>query len=272
VREIPAVFARSIPTDRNGQPIFSQGSTVVDDTTPFAERWGGWYVTGSHGPVRHRGNLFSREADGRLAVDLDHGDNRSDLPALAGAARYLAPTSDIVALMVFEHQCAVQNALVRAAFQCRRMLRYQQNLQRDLKETVTEAPTYDSAKRVFDSCAQDVLDRLLLKDEAVLPEGGVAGSHEFAEAYGRNAPRTKDGRSLKDLDLKKRLFRWRCSPLIYSPSFRELPAHLKQRILARLRRVLEAPDPEPRYAYLGNEERAGIRAILEETLPAASRF
>ncbi len=267
VREIPAVFVRSIPTDRSGQPIFSQGSTVVDDSTPVAERWGGWYVTGTHGTTRHRGNLFSREAEGRLAVDLDHGGNRKDLPAVAGGSRYPAQTSDIVALMVFEHQCAMQNALTRAAFQCRRMLSYQQNLQRDLKETVTEGPTYDSARRVFDSCAQDVLDHLLLKDEAALPEGGIAGSPEFAEAYRRSAPSTKDGRSLKDLDLQQRLFRVRCSPLIYSRTFRDLPKHLGSRIGARLRAVLDDPAKEPRYAYLTAGERTAIRGILAETLP-----
>ena len=271
VREIPAVFARSIPTDRSGQPVYSQGSTVVDDSTPVAERWGGWYVTGLHGMTPHRGNLFSREAEGRLAVDLDLGRNREDLPAIAGGSRYPVQTSDIVALMVFEHQCAMQNALTRAAFQCRRMLRYQQNLQRDLKETVTDGPTYDSVRRVFDSCAQDILDHLLFKDEAALPESGISGRPEFVEVYRQSAPRTKDGRALKDLDLGQRLFRVRCSPLIYTRTFRDLPVHLNSRINIRLRSLLDEPAKEPRYAYLTAEERTAIRGILSETLPEVLR-
>lgn len=270
VRDIPAVFARSLATDRSGQPVYSQGSIVVEDSTPFAERWGGWYVTGTGGTTRHRGNLLSREQDGRLVVDTDYTSNLARLPAGVGAKRYLLPTSSVAALLVFEHQCAMQNALTRAAFQCRQILRYQQNLQRDLKETVTDEPTYDSAKRVCDSSAQDVLDHLLFREEAVLPVGAVADGREFAAAYGREAIKSKAGHSLKELDLKTRVFRLRCSPLIQSASFRELPLPLKRRILARLDRVLNDAATEPRYAYLGAEERVAIRDLLAETLPGFS--
>ena len=270
VRDVPAVFSRSIATGRDGQPIYRLGSTVVDDTTPFDERWGGWFVTGA-GTAKHRGNVFGREEDGRLVADVDFGGRRTELPASAGPDRFPVPTSDVVALLVFEHQCAMQNALVHAAFQCRRILQYQQNLQRDLKEIVTDSPTYESARRVFDAAAQDVLDRLLFKDEAALPPDAVKVRSAFAQSYATNAPRSKDGHSLKELDLKQRIYRLRCSPLIGSASFQALPAPLRQRIGSRLRRVLETPETEPRYAYLGSEERAGIREVLEETLPAVLR-
>ena len=29
---------------------------VTTDETPIEERWGGWYVTGRHGTLRHMGN------------------------------------------------------------------------------------------------------------------------------------------------------------------------------------------------------------------------
>ncbi len=267
VREIPAVFVRSVATERNGQPIFSQGSTIVDDTTPFADRWAGWYVTGSGGSVRHRGNLLSRERDGALVVEVDHGSNRAGLPEGVDASRFLAPGSDVVALMVMEHQCGTQNILTRAAHQCRRILQYQQNLQRDLKETVIESPSYDSACRVYDSCAQEVLDRLLFHESAPLPEGALAGEHRFAVDYAAAGARTRAGQSLSDLDLKRRLYRSRCSPMIHSDSFRQLPQHLRERILTRLHRVLEQPESEPRYGYLTSEERQRIAGILSETVP-----
>lgn len=267
VRDIPAVFTRSIATERSGQPIYSQGSTVVDDATPFAERWGGWFVTGTGG-AKHRGNVLGREDDGRLVTDLDYGGSRAELPLAAGPQRFPVPTSDVAALLVFEHQCTMQNALTRAAFQCRRILHYQQNLQRDLKETVTEQPTYDSAKRVFDASAQDVLDILLFKDEAVLPAGAIGRRGAFPDVYEQRGRRTRDGHSLRELDLKAHVFRLRCSPLIDSASFQALPLPLKQRLAARLRRVLESPETEPRYAYLTAGERAGIRTVLVETLPA----
>lgn len=271
VREIPAVFVRSVATDRQGQPIFSQGSLVVDDTTAFSDRWAGWYVTGSGGGVRHRGNLLSRERDGALAVELDHGAHRSDLPDGIDSGRYLAKGSDVVALMVLEHQCGMQNILTRAAHQCRRILQYQHNLQRDLKEPVTEGPTYDSARRVYDSCAQEVLDRLLFLDAASLPEGALAGEHPFARDYLRAGVKTGDGKSLSELDLGRRLFRLRCSPLIHSDTFRQLPEHLRTRILERLHRILEHPSEEPRYAHLDASERREIAEILTATVPGYSR-
>jgi hypothetical protein len=267
VRDVPAVFSRSIATARSGQPIYSLGSTVVDDATPFAERWGGWFVTGT-GPVKHRGNVLGREQDGRLVSDLDFGGSLAELPASAGPQRFPVPTSDVVALLVFEHQCSMQNVLTRAALQCRRILQYQQNLQSDLKEPITDVPTYDSARRVFDAAAQDVLDHLLFLEEAPLPPGAVPVRGAFASLYEAGGPHTKDGRSLRELDLKQRVFRRRCSPLIGSDYFQKLPVPLQQRVAARLRRVLEAPETEPRYAYLAAEERTAIRAVLTETLPA----
>lgn len=271
VREIPAVFVRSVATDRAGQPIFSQGSMVVDDTTAFSDRWAGWYVTGSGGPVRHRGNLLSRERDGALTIELDHGSNRTALPDSVDATRYLSKGSDVVALMVLEHQCGTQNILTRAAHQCRRILQYQQNLQRDLKESVTEGPTYDSARRVFDSCAQEVLDRLLFREAASLPEGALAGEHPFASDYTRLGVHTKNGTSLSELDLRQRLYKYRCSPLIHSESFRQLPSPLRERILTRLRTILEKPAEEPRYAHLEAGERRAIADILTETVPGYAR-
>jgi hypothetical protein len=271
VREIPAVFVRSVATERNGQPIFSQGSTVVDDTTPFSDRWAGWYVTGSGGSVRHRGNLLSRERNGGLVVEVDHGANRTALPEGVDSSRFLAAGSDVVALMVMEHQCGTQNILTRAGHQCRRILQYQQNLQRDLKETVQEEPAYDSAKRVYDSCAQEVLDRMLFRDAAALPEGAIAGRLAFATDYAGAGVRTKAGHSLSDLDLKQRLYTTRCSPMIHSDCFRKLPQHLRERILERLHRVVEQPESEPRYAYLETAERQRLGEILTETVPGFAR-
>jgi hypothetical protein len=147
------------------------------------------------------------------------------------------------------------------------MLAYQQNLQTDLKEKVTLEPSYDSVKRVFDSAAQDVVDYLLYKDEAVLPEDGVKGDSGFQEAYERQGIHTKDGRSLRELRLDRYLFKYRCSHLIYSQQFLALPAPLKQRIYTRLAKALDENNPESRYDYLSKQERLSITEILRETHP-----
>ncbi len=264
---IPSVLVRSVFPGREGHPVMSRGSTVVGTTTPFADRWGGWYITGSHGEGRHRGNVTVDERDDSTELDSEAGANLEDLSALFDTKPYPAPTSDLVALMVLEHQTFTQNALTKAHHAALRALHRQQSLQRELGEPVLAEPT-GTARRIIDNAAQQVLDALLFKDEAALPEGGIDGDPAFQEQFTQNAPRNADDRSLKDFQLLNRMFKHRCSYMIYSITFQNLQPHLKQTVLAKLAAVLagHAEDPE-RYAYLGESERRHIQGILTDTLP-----
>lgn len=267
VRDVPGVFFRSVFVDDTGEPLLRHGTLVVDDETPFEQRWGGWYVTGYKGRESHRGNVLSTERDNALQF-TPSAQRPDELSAFFTVADYLRPTSDVVALLVCEHQMAMQNSLTRAGFVARKMIAYQHGLQKTFKETVTDEPAYDSVKSVFASAAQDVLDHLLFRRAAPLPEG-VVGVREFRESFAHAAPRSSRGHALKDLQLKDRIFAQRCSYLIYSESFRALPATLRDRILDRLKLVLESSDPKDRYAYLPADEKARIREILLETHPEA---
>ncbi len=267
VRDVPGVFIRSVFPSASGEPLLRFGTTVVDDQTPFSDRWGGWYVTGYHGTAPHRGNAFASEAADQL-VFAPAAERPDELSAFFDPGAYLAPTSDVVALLVIEHQTAMQNVLTRAAFATRRMIDYQRSLQRHFKEPESDEPVYDSVKSVFNGAVQDVVDRLLFRHEAVLPEG-VAGHAAFRAAFGAGAPRTADGKSLRDFELRGRIFTHRCSYLIYSEMFALLPEPLKVRIFARLQSALASRDPQDRYAYLPAEEKERIRAILLETHPEA---
>ncbi len=266
VRGIPGVFVRSVFTDAAGEPLLRFGSEVVDFRTPFTNRWAGWYVTGKHGTALHRGNVLAQDKKGELVVDLKRGANVADLSPFFETKAYLTSGSDIVALLVFEHQLAMQNTLTRASQDCRRMLAYQKNLQHDLKEPVTGELTYDSVKRVFEGAAKDVVDDLLFKEEARLPQG-LEGSAAFQSAFQTGTPRDREGRSLKDFHLQGHLFQNRCSYLIYSESFLNLPAALKRKVYGRLVHALHPTNPDPQYAYLGGEERARISSILQQTHP-----
>ena len=144
------------------------------------------------------------------------------------------------------------------------MLAYQKNLQHDLKEPVTEELTYDSVKRVFEGAAKDVVNDLLYKDEAHLPQG-LEGAPVFQSAFQTGTPRDRDGHSLKDFHLRGHLFQNRCSYLIYSESFLALPEALKRKVYSRLGQALHPTNPDPQYAYLGEEERARITSILQQT-------
>ncbi len=263
VRDIPGLLARSIVPDATGEPLLRHGTELVDDETPFERRWGGWYVTGYTGRANHRGNALASERGDELVFPLSD-ERPTELAGRFDTSRYLAATSDVVALLVLEHQMAMQNALTRAGQSCRRMLDYQHSLQKTFREPETDEPAYDSVKSVFAGAIDDVVDRLLFRGAAPLP-AGVTGA-AFPKAFGRDAPRSRAGRALKDLQLHERLFANRCSFLIYSESFAALPAPLKAGVLDRLAAVLrDDVDPRGRYAYLERDEKRRIFEILRET-------
>jgi len=262
---VPGVMVRSVFPSAEGHPITSQGSTVVDTTTPFGNRWGGWYVTGKHGALLHRGNVIATEkADNTCDMPIEKGANMTELTTLFNTAPYPRKKSDIVALMVLEHQTSVQNILTKANHTSLRAMFMQTSLQKELGEVVLHEPT-GTARRIIDHSAYDVIEALFFKDEASLPEGGIEGDEGFQEAFGKRARRTADGRSLKDFQLLSRLFKYRCSFMVHSLTFRHLTAPLKQTVIARMNEVLAGRDRSGQYDYLGASEREHILRILQET-------
>lgn len=267
--EVPGVIVRSVYPGPEGHPIMSQGSTVVDTTTPFSDRWGGWYVTGRHGSVLHRGNVTATEKnDQTINIDFKAGANITNLAKFFDVTPYKRKQSDIVALMVLEHQTSVQNILTKANQASLRAMHMQTSLQRELGETVMSEPT-GTARRIIDHSAEDVIEALLFKDEAALPEGGIEGDPAFQTAFTKRAPQSSDGRSLKDFQLLHRLFKYRCSYMVYSLTFQHLTAPLKQTVLSRLWNILDGKDTTGHFDYLTTTERSHIRRILAETLPGA---
>jgi len=269
--EVPGVIVRSVFPGAEGHPIMSQGSTVVDTTTPFSDRWGGWYVTGKHGSELHRGNVTATEnADNTCDMPIERGANITDLTSFFDTSPYKRKKSDIVALMVLEHQTSVQNVLTKANHTAMRAMHMQTSLQKELGEPVQNEPV-GTARRIIDHMAEDVIEALLFKDEAALPQGGIEGEEDFQTAFTARAPKSADGRSLKDFQLHTRLFKHRCSFMIHSLTFRHLTPTLKTTVIKMLGDVLMGKDKGGTFDYLGASERKHILAILQDTgvLPKA---
>lgn len=258
---VPGVFIRSVPTGANGSPRFHLGSRVVTHSTPLEERWGGYYVTGGPAALTHLGNAFTGPEDKQPALGL----TKDDLSSFFDVSKYPATTSDIVALMVMEHQATVLTALTKADFQCRQRHAQQLALQREMGEAENPAPN-ELTLRVWQNAAQDVLDALLFKDEAPLPEDGIIGGDAFREAFARRA-RPLNGKSLRDFQLVSRLFKYRCSYLIESEAFASLFPPVRELVLARLRALMTASKPEARYGYLRPSEREVIHQLLTAHVP-----
>jgi hypothetical protein len=265
---VPGHLVRSVYPSRDGQPHFGLGTITTDHTTPFEKRFGGWYVTGTHGEMRHLGNAIAND-NRKDPIDSGPGANLASLSRLFRTAKYLQPTSDLVALMVLEHQSQMHNLITRASFETRRAKHHDAVMNAALKRP--DDYISESTGRRIASAAEKLVEYLLFKNEFRLTSS-VAGVSEFADEFSSIGPRDSNGRSLRDFDLQTRMFRYPCSFLIYSDAFDSLPAPMLDAVYSRLAKVLnssiEAVEEPDTFAHLSHSDRAAIGQILAETKPA----
>lgn len=255
---VPGVLVRSVFADSKGQPLLSLGSFQIDHGSPLRERWGGYYVTG-RSSLPHLGNRTFEETSDRAFPDKP-----AELTSVEGridTSRYIRTTSDIVALMVLEHQCQMHNALAAASVNYRRMRWLQQSIH------PAADPDEESAGRYADEAAARITSLLLFENEAELGEDGIEGDSAFQDAFVRRFPKTKDGRSLADFQLYDRLFKHRCSYMIYSLAFRALPERIRVAVIRQLHDILTSEPSPMNHPALKSSARRRIASILVETMP-----
>jgi hypothetical protein len=244
-----AMVVASVIPDVHGVPVYTSAFIdTIDHRTPLERRWGGWYVTGTHGSVEHLGNAVAPDAEKPL--DLEH-ENTQNVTSLAGridVSKYLTGTSDIVALMTLEHQVGATNRLGAVGVQYRQAER---------------TGAADPLKAV-DASIRDLADYLLFVGEAPLGEP-VKGVSAYTQTFAQRGPRDAHGRSLREFDLRTRLFRYRLSFMIYSELFDKLPTPVRQSVYQRLYDVLSGQEKSEKYASLTPDERAAILEIVRDT-------
>ena len=211
---VPGLFISSVFPSASGMPDSDRQSAIITDhRTKFAERWGGWYVTGLSGEQRHRGNAIAPNPAEPKQLETYGTTNLSDLLRKVDTTGYLTPLSDMIALMTFEHQTQMVNLFTRLNWEAR----------------ITGKLTPQLESRIA-----DVTDYMLFWGEEPLKEP-VEGVSTFTRTFPQQGPRDRKGRSLRDFDLKTRLFRYPLSYMIYSPSFDALPDWVRSRIYARIK-------------------------------------
>ena len=240
---VPGLYVGSVVPGPSGAPLRDDTAIITDHTSAFADRWGGWYVTARRGEQPDRANaVASNPADPSSLVR----DSRPNLPSLIGLVdlrAYLAPTSDIVALMVFEHQTQMTNLITRVAWQARIAGPGSAALAADL---------------------DDLVAYMLFTHEARLAEP-IEGVSTFTRTFASRGPADARGRSLRDLDLTTRLFRYPLSYLIGGAAFAALPADVREAILRRLHAALTSAEAGPA-AHLTPADRRAIVEIAAATV------
>lgn len=252
---VPGVLVRSVHVGEDSFPIFRHGTETVDDRTPLERRWGGWYVTGGEG-VLHLGNQLASKVKGLVPMAVTIDTVGEDVPP----GRYLRDTSSAVALMVLEHQCRVHNVITEAKMRFRRSAHVEDLLQ---EGELGGSPSRILQDRVRVASAK-IVDALLFKGEAPLPGEGLGVKGEFAQEFQDRGPKIGKRKSLRRLRMYERMFRYRCSYMIYSRAFDTLPKVLKEAVFVKLRAAVSEEGLEG-YDYLTAREKRAISQLLSVT-------
>jgi hypothetical protein len=250
---VPRFLTGSGYTGTGGVLVAHEGWILVTDRTPLKSRWGGWYVTGRHGDQMHLGNVVIRSYSDFERLDELRIGNLDTLDGRFDTSRYLTSKSDIVALLVFEHQTNMQNAITRVNYDARNLL-----LAREQGDAV-------AAQAKFDESVEELVRRATFAG-AIEYTSKIEGDPKFVQQFMRRAVRDPAGRSLRDLDLERRLFRYPLSYVLQSEAFAALPTIAKEAVYARLAQVLRGEGGEE-YAHLSAVDLAAVREIATATMP-----
>src|ERR1700721_2589658 len=104
------------------------------------------------------------------------------------------------------------------------------------------------------------------------PKQPVKGVSTFTKTFAERGPRDAKGRSLRDFDLQKRLFRYPLSYLIYSAAFDGLPDVARDRVYQRLYDVLTGKDSGKTFAGISSADRQAVLEIVRTTKPGLPKY
>lgn len=263
-KEVPGPLVRSFFTSYSGQPAYNFGSHLSDHTSPLKERWGGYYVTGSHGKMLHMGNLFVYPNDPEEDISLKSGANITTLPRSVKDQVYPVRHSDIVALMVLEHQTQMQNLITKVIYEERRGVHYDKAF--DLDE---QGPSGFTQRRI-QRATEALVEYMFFAGEFKLTSP-IKGTSGFSKQFSTRTPASREGNSLYQLNLKTRMFDFPLSYMIYSQAFSAIGPMSMTRIQARVAEILSETHTESdarTFHHLTPELRKSIKEILIETHPA----
>jgi hypothetical protein len=262
---VPGLVVRSIFPDHTGAPILSAGGYITDHRSAIKDRWGGWYVTGTTGNQNHMGNATVEDPTNPSRLVGFEGENSQNVTSLKwfiDTEAYLSPHSDVVALMTLEHETQMVNLMTRVGWEARMAAAESTAISKSLGEPTTELR--DSAKHRIDTAVEELVEYMLFVDETKLT-APIQGTSGFAEEFAKRGPTDGQGRSLRQFDMKTRMFRYPLSFMIYSDAFDGMPDAAKERVYRRLYDILSGKDTNPKFAGLSAADKKAILEIVAAT-------
>lgn len=255
---VPIFVETSSLVDVGGLILKPDDVITVDDDTPIAQRWAGWYVTGHSGSQVHLGNIQVHSVKELDNLDRVRKINLDSLDGLFDTKPYITGKSDIVALLVLEHESTIYNMITRMRFRASKV--QLENGQMSARDAHMEQVMSDK-----------LLQAMMFVGAAQFGDR-ISGSSGFDVWFQKQGPWDTRGRSLRELDLKTRLFKYPLSFLIYSPAFDALPDNMRNRVYERLAEVLTGADTSGTFAAISLSERQTILEILKDTKPQFAAY
>ena len=274
---VPQFLLDSAVVDTDGIVIGDTTPVETDDKTPLTQRWGGWYVTGVPDGLKHLGNIQIR----RGATTSQHsGGTLRNLDQLLNTAPYVRGSSDVVALLVLEHQLLIKNLITRLNYKARTWLASptagenpdpagNSGPAHGTKSTaMSDDQAYAAASAQTHTRIRGMVEQLvraMLFTDAVTYPNPLSGTSGYDKWFASQGPRDAKGRSLREFDLQTRLFKYPLSYVIYSDAFDALPSYVKSQVYQRLHAILSGEDHSAAYSKLTAEQRKSILDILTAT-------
>jgi hypothetical protein len=123
----------------------------------------------------------------------------------------------------------------------------------------------------IDADVEALVRYTLFADEATLYDP-IEGVSTFAKTFAERGPRDAKGRSLRDFDLKKRMFRYPLSFMLYSSAFDAMPDAVREKVYGRIYDVLMGKDPDKKFTRLTADDRMAVLEIVRATKPGLPNY
>jgi len=248
---VPGVITRSNFVARDGNILPQLGNHDVDHSTPHPDRWGGWLVTSEESPPPYS----QRAHQGNITFTLDGATSNEVFVKWIGSSPrergYLLSSSDIVALLAFDHQMHAINLLTKLNWEWR------------IAASEGRASVADAELRRL---VNEVADYLLFAGEAPMPVP-LTPPAGFASHLQSRHPTDRQGRSCAQLELVNHLSRYPCSYMVYSDAFDGLPQPVRRAVYGRMIEALSGGPDDARFARVSMQARRAALEILDETKP-----
>jgi len=259
---VPGPLVRSVFPDKRGFPILHGGTFLTTHESKITERWGGWYVTGNLGLQTHMGNAIAVEKGHRVFMQTDRPTNLEQIDTLIDTTPYAENSSDVIALLVLEHQTHMHNLITKGTFDT--IIAINRN---KIIQQMSDTPFKTQNKSLLDNIhatGDKIIEYLLFCNEIAIASP-ITGRRDFQKAFEKRGPIATNGATLREFNLKTRLFKYPCSYLIYSKSFDEMPPLLLEYVYKELWDIFSDKRQDDKFLHISRHIGKQIKSILIET-------